>query len=530
MSFLDYFKDFRILAVIAIVLLLLAADVFHGINLGMDFAGGTQIQITFAHSINPVTFSALQSTLEQRLSKFGLSNPTIEGIGNGGSYIGALIQMPNASKGYINSTIQVIEKEGIFQEIVNGKEALNGSSLLGGSSSLQASYQEIGNNVTWIVQFSITSEAASRFARVVFGQANQPAYMFLDRPSDSIVLINSSALSGGSEQQLLSAMQNAASFGNQTIPIEIISGNGQDWNSVEPFFNSSKEKYKYVILGTNTQNSIKENLTLMGYTLLLNSAANMTPQFTTINTSRIMVDSWPAIGLLAAPILNPSITNGNVGEIYEIQGGVPPTYNTQQSAIAYAQNQSSTIVSVLSGGALPVQVIVGVPTTLPPTLGKHFEDISVLALLAAVIAVGMTIVIRYKKVFLIAPILLTTLAELFIIASVIGLVGQIDLAAVAGMIAVIGTGVDAQIIITDELLSGGKEASIKSKVSHAFYVVWADAILLIIAMLPLAFSTSLTQVIGFAYSTILGAMLGVILTRPAYAAMISRHYSRSGYG
>jgi Preprotein translocase subunit SecD len=122
--------------------------------------------------------------------------------------------------------------------------------------------------------------------------------------------------------------------------------------------------------------------------------------------------------------------------------------------------------------------------------------------------------------------MLTTFFELFIIFSVIGLVGTIDLSAVAGMIAIVGTGVDAQIIITDEVLAGfGKHGTTRILLGNAFYIVWADAMLLVIAMVPLFFSTSLVQVIGFSESTIIGALLGVLITRPAYGAIIGKHYS-----
>jgi preprotein translocase subunit SecD len=530
MSFLDYVKDFRILAVLVVVLLLLAADATKGLHLGMDFIGGTQIPITFEHSINPVTFTSLQSTLQQRLSKFGLSNPTIQGIGDGGSYIGAYIQIPNVSSSYVNSTIQIIEKEGVFQEIVNGREVLNGSALLGGNSGLQPSYQVSGNNVSWQVNFYITQTAAKSFAEKVYGQANKPAYMFLDRPTNSIMLIGTTLLgtsATGTTQDKIAAMQSATQLGNQTIPVEILAQNSSNWPTLYIFFKRESGSYKNVILSSETPAFIKENLTKLNYSLDYNSNENMTPVFINIgNVSQaLIVESWPSIGLLDAPTLSGAITTGTINEGYVITGQAPSNLGSLNQKIAYAQNQSQGIVSVLSGGALPVQVIVGVPTTLPPTLGKHFEIISAVALLLATIAVSITIVIRYRRLFLIAPILLTTLAELFIITSVIGLIGSIDLAAVAGMIAVVGTGVDAQIIITDEILVGSRESSVKTKLNHAFYIVWADAILVIIAMLPLAFSTSLTNVIGFAYSTMLGAMLGALLTRPAYGAIVSRHLS-----
>ena len=252
----------------------------------------------------------------------------------------------------------------------------------------------------------------------------------------------------------------------------------------------------------------------------------MTPQFVTGNlTTPTLITSWPAVGLLSAPTLSPSLTtgqvNGNAG--YEITGS-SQVNGTIQQKINDAQNKSNQISTILSGGALPVQVIVGQPITTPATLGKHFEVISAIALLLAILAVSITIVIRYKKLFLIAPIILTTLAELFIIGSIMGLAATIDLSAVAGMIAVIGTGVDAQIIITDEVLAGHKDTTMKTRMSSAFYLVMRNALLLSLAMLPLFFS-ALTTEIWFAGATIIGALLGAVITRPAYGAIVSKHYA-----
>ncbi|MEM3227954.1 MAG: hypothetical protein QXK65_03370, partial [Candidatus Micrarchaeaceae archaeon] len=202
----------------------------------------------------------------------------------------------------------------------------------------------------------------------------------------------------------------------------------------------------------------------------------------------------------------------------------PPTLPKSQQ-LAYATTQTKTIASILSGGALPVSIVVGTPAPIPPTLAKHSLKISAIILIVAVIAISIFITIRYRKAFLVLPILVTTLMELFIIVSIIGLVGTIDLSAVAGMIAVVGTGVDAQIIITDEVLARrGVQATAKTLLGNAFYIVWADALLLVIAMLPLFFSTSLVEVIGFSESTIIGALLGVLITRPAYGAIIEKHY------
>ncbi|MFP3289199.1 MAG: hypothetical protein RXO35_02095 [Candidatus Micrarchaeota archaeon] len=529
---IDYIKDRRILSLIIIVLLLLVLDIFYGagppyyLHFGIEFTNGTQIPITLEQPVNPDTMSRIISILQQRVSTYGLKQVTVEGIGNSNIYV----IIPSVSGKEINATINIIQSQGVFEGIVNGVEALNGSDILSGSIAAVPP-TTFNGNVSWAVDFFITQSAAERFAKVVFGQANKPLYMFLDRPTSAIVLINATLLKNASLQlsfqQALSALQSAASFGSETIPIEVYDPSGSNWNSLYSFFVAHKSNYKNVILAKNTPRYMVQNLTGLNYTIVYVSVQNMTPEFEPVYSASptspsYIVNSWPAIGLLSAPLLSPEVTNGSISQSYQISGYAPPSLPLE-SKLSYAQQQSQMIASILSGGALPVHIIVGTPKVIPPTLGKHFLYISGIAAILAVAVVTLIIVIRYRRAFLVLPIMLTTFTELFIIVSVIGLIGTIDLAAVAGMIAVVGTGVDAQIIITDELITGKSEA-MKFKLGNAFYIVWADAILLIIAMLPLLFSTSLVDIVGFAESAILGALLGVLVTRPAYGAIVSIHY------
>lgn len=533
MAIIDYLKDRRIAALIAVVVLLGALDYAYGVHLGIEFAGGTQIPITFQSAVTPAQMSQLISILQQRLSTFGLKEITVEGIGS----TQALVQIPSVSANDIQSTISVIESQGVFQGVVNGRVAIDGSSILSGS--VGASQPTVsGNNVSWEVTFYVTQQGAEQFARVAFGQANKPLYMFLDRPAGAIVLLNSSLLSAGaaasgitlSQQDALRAVTGALTVGNSTIPVELLNPGATNWNVLYGYFQRNSGKYSEVILANTTPSFITGNLTALNYTVVRETAANMTPtiaetsNLTSGGSAQYTVQSWPAVGLLSSPLLNAAVTNGSTSQSYLISGAAPSSLPLSQK-VAYATQQTTLIQSVLNGGALPVHVIVGTPTTLQPTLGSSFERISIIALVLAVIAVSIVIAIRYRKAFLIAPILLTTLAELFIIFSVIGLIGTIGLSAIAGMIAVVGTGVDAQIIISDEVLNMHKDSTMKLRLNSAFYVVWADAFLLTIAMLPLFFSTSLVSVIGFSESTIIGALLGAFVTRPSYGAILGRHYS-----
>ena len=85
----------------------------------------------------------------------------------------------------------------------------------------------------------------------------------------------------------------------------------------------------------------------------------------------------------------------------------------------------------------------------------------------------------------------------------------------------VGTGVDHQIVITDEVLSGEKETSHnwKEKMNRAFFIIMAAYFTIIVAMLPLwVMGAGLLK--GFAIITIIGVSIGVFITRPAYAKII----------
>jgi len=99
---------------------------------------------------------------------------------------------------------------------------------------------------------------------------------------------------------------------------------------------------------------------------------------------------------------------------------------------------------------------------------------------------------------------------------------QLNLPAIAGIIAVIGTGIDHLVIITDEVLYEGKIPSLKvylSRISKAFTIIFAAAATTIIAMSPLLWM-GFGALKGFAITTIVGVLIGVLIARPAYGRVI----------
>ena len=228
--------------------------------------------------------------------------------------------------------------------------------------------------------------------------------------------------------------------------------------------------------------------------------------------------------LVSSPEIGADLANGVPSTDVQVSG-------TEQSAAA-AQQQAKSIEVVLESGALPVSVsIVGIDS-VSAELGSQFKTGALIAGILALLVIAVIVFIRYRTPILVIPIMFTSIAELILILGVASVTHwNIDLAAIAGIIAAIGTGVDDQIIITDEVLKKGIETkrtitALKFKINNAFFIIFASAATLIAAMLPLAYvgfsrgATGIGLLAGFAFTTVVGVLIGIFITRPVYAKFI----------
>jgi preprotein translocase subunit SecD len=190
--------------------------------------------------------------------------------------------------------------------------------------------------------------------------------------------------------------------------------------------------------------------------------------------------------------------------------------------------EAKTLEIHLRAGALPVDVEVAGSGSVPATLGEHFKTMCILAGLFALLAVGITVYIRYREPLIVLPMIATNIAEIIILLGIARYIQQLDLAAIAGLIAVLGTGIDQLVVITDEVLFEGRVPSPNlylKRLSRALGIIMVAASTTIIAMLPLALM-DLASLRGFAIITILGVLIGVLITRPAYGKIIMGILSR----
>ena len=194
-----------------------------------------------------------------------------------------------------------------------------------------------------------------------------------------------------------------------------------------------------------------------------------------------------------------------------------------------AGKEAATALEIhLRAGALPVDVKVAGSGSVSAVLGDHFKLMSLLAALFAVITVGFVIFFRYREPAIVLPMVLTNLAELVILLGIARFIIQLDLATIAGLIAVLGTSIDQLVIITDEILHEGRVPSPNlylKRLARALTIIVASAATVVAAMVPLML-LDLSTLRGFAIITILGVLIGVLITRPAYGRIIMAVLSR----
>ncbi|MGM5481206.1 MAG: hypothetical protein ACQESE_02225 [Nanobdellota archaeon] len=195
----------------------------------------------------------------------------------------------------------------------------------------------------------------------------------------------------------------------------------------------------------------------------------------------------------------------------------------QQAAVENTLTEMKELQTVLVTGSLPVKLSITQSNSISPVLGEEFVDNALLIGGLAILGVVLVITIRYKRLVISIPTVVAMVSEVILLLGFAALIGwRLDLAAIAGIIIAVGTGVDDQIIIIDETLT--KKRSTRSmswlqKLKQAFGIIMMAYFTTVVAMLPLWWSGA-GLLKGFALTTIVGVTFGVFITRPAFASIL----------
>lgn len=188
--------------------------------------------------------------------------------------------------------------------------------------------------------------------------------------------------------------------------------------------------------------------------------------------------------------------------------------------------EAQTLSTNLQSGALPATLDIenGEVNFVSPSQGEEFRMIAFVVGLLATLAVATSVSLRYGNPKIAAPMLVTVGAEVIILLAIAVMLSYpIDIAVIAGLVAVIGTGVDDLIIISDRVMGGSNPASstrvFDRRFKRALWIIMSAAGTTILALGPLAI-LELRQLQGFAIFTIIGVIAGVLITRPAYGDIL----------
>ena len=448
------------------------------VNLGMDLVGGTRVLLKPETNVSEDLIDQTIATLETRINTYGLRESKFQKVEDIEGNIYAQIEMAGGSIAEIE---ELLSKQGKFE----GKIPLLVSFEDKSSFDL-----EIGDNT-----YVMSNPGGDKF--VVNGETimcdGSESTAIEDIPFDCINKTNNSAV-----------ITATVFVGNDIKSVCMQEQPGICVSRVT----SQKGGYGFMFQIFITQESAEK-------------FAKMTKNLETIvdpNTGSAYLESRIALLLDDNLITELSIASELAGQALTeptITGGRP----TKEEAI----KQKLMLQSILQSGELPVKLEVSRVDQISANLGADFIKSALMAGGIAAVAVAIIVFGRYRKIKIVVPMLLTSLSEVIIIFGAATLINwTIDLAAIAGIIAVLGTGVDAQIMIVDELRLGKEKIfTLKQKIKRAFFIIFGAASTTIAAMLPLMF-IGIGVMRGFAITTTLGVLIAVFITRPAFSEIIQK--------
>ncbi len=196
--------------------------------------------------------------------------------------------------------------------------------------------------------------------------------------------------------------------------------------------------------------------------------------------------------------------------------------STRNNALQDMNVNMRRLQTILITGSLPVSIEIAQTDSISPVLGETFLRNAFLMGAIAILVVISILMAVYRNFKVAIPMMLTSLLEIFILLGIASAIKwSVDIAAIAGIIAAIGSGVNDQIVITDEAIRGDSRhvKSWTEKFRNSIFIIMGAFWTLFFAMLPLFFiGAGLLR--GFALTTIIGTAVGVFLTRPAYAKIV----------
>lgn len=492
----------------------------NGLDYGLDFAGGIQIQLQLEEPVDSDTMAIEKGIIENRLNSLGLKDIPVRPWGD--QYI--LIQVAGASPDEIVEIENILRQQARFEERIDGALAVKGDEITVDLSPQGTQLYRTQAGYGWSVAVKHDKEGACRFGEAGEGKRGQPVDIFIDRPENTVILfpepiymlLQNVTSSQGTDEQILYQDTLIDVIENRSV-IPIITYAGEINETLDEAKKYMQDGYTKVILAGD-ESQLPEDLR--------NILEENNVETKRMHLSNQSYTSWvmDLTGLKSSPRLNFN-TRGECVYSAIITGN---TLTLEEAKTDVRKNQI-----LLTSGNLPVQANVESKSTTPPTLGAKFLTYSAVIGVIALLTVGVVIFLRYRRLDISIPIMLTDVSEVTIVLGLAALINwNLDLPSIAGIIAAVGTGVNDQIVITDETFRRERKTerktsvlSINEQIKRAFFIIFTAAATIIAAMIPIL-SIGAGMLKGFAFTTIMGVLVGITITRPGYAKIVEHILKR----
>ncbi|HLC92813.1 MAG TPA: hypothetical protein VJH23_03825 [archaeon] len=530
----ELLSNWRIIVFIVALLGALAILTFQGPDYGLEFTGGTYFQIKLEDSLSTSDLERVVQLISRRIDAFGLKDSRVNSLGP--DLVGAQIAETDPEK--IAEIEALIKTQAKFESMLDGNVLFTGADFKNVSKDPASGYGtfDAGNGtVEWRLPFVLSQVAAEKFSKGIFhkctavGYENSvvqydcaKTYFFIDRPQDGVILLPQSVYAqdlallaiGNVDESIPAGLSVEELMQNSGVPYFVISDTNGASESQLLALESIAAQKKKAIVHSGISGQTKSSLQAMGFKVIEVGASRQN-----IPWIWLSVGARQAIGIdpeIAG--MNPYIEDVKNAKIYSslyIRGF------SQDAVQASAELKNLQIL--LETGSLPTAIESVSKETISPSLGADFLTTTLIIGISAILSVSLLIFIRYRKLRLALPVIFVGISEVLITAgfAVFGHI-RFDLASMTGIIAAVGTGLNDQIVILDELLKGGGgegESSYASRIKKAFFIVIVAAATTSAALAPLILFSSygFGKLAGFAITEILGIMVGVLISRPAFS-------------
>ena len=541
---MELVKNWRIVLLCGLIIASLLLVSTKGLSFGIDFIGGTELKMELGKGGEAYTDSVVE-ILKNRLNGLGLKSTQVFKESDG---LHINIRVASVNQTDLNKVKEIINQQAVFEQLVEGQLCAKGEEI-----QLEVTRQ--GGAVTygnqWEVYVKTNGDAPARCGKVMEGKSDHMTDIFLDRPANSFILIDSASCSELSSAQFANHPEDTGytqlSFIEDRALIPVVC---YDAAAAPVVINQSLlEELGVAVNDTNdSQRSLDLTSTVAAMDELVSGGkasviiainASELPLELRDEISKLNItlhqaikgdkpfqgadesDSWIAevIGLKSTLQISEGLTHGT------------PIYDSvfQGSGVdaVQAAETANKFKIWLTSGNLPIKTQIVLERPNLPELGQQFLSyVGVMALIALGL-VASIVFIKYRKLKLSCFMLMTSFSEIVIILGFASLSSwELDMAAFAGIITAIGTGVDQQIVIADEALRGerrkvGKQEKrmwdIKDALNRASFIILTSVLTVVFAMIPLM---SIIDLRGLAFTTIVGALIGLLITRPAFARIV----------